>query len=324
MSGNTLDDVMTAVSLIGLITYTALGTFGNSMTLIVVWRIPTLSTPINFFIINLAIADLIISIIVNPLYIAQIIYSIKNSPFDGLLCNVLGFLTLWSCACSALNLAAIAYNRYVCILKPSRYTEIFTRNRTFWMCFAVWGFALPSVLPPVIGFGSLGYNDQFKSCIVTNEVGSWQFLTTVLLINFLVITAIIAFCYVKVVRKVSASMKKTKSSKLKKSQLSISTEENTEGISAKRIKKRKNEYTIAKNLMVISSIFTVSWVPMWCLSIAKISGAIIPQQLWQIMALLALGNSVINPIIYAWSNKNFRKAYLQILCKQTTTTNVQM
>ncbi|XP_033097174.1 melatonin receptor type 1A-like [Anneissia japonica] len=315
MSGSTLEYMMATVSIILLIIYTALGTFGNSMTLIVVWRIPTLSTPINFFIINLAIADLIISIIVNPLYIITIIYN--KWPFGGMLCNVVRFLTIWSCVCSALNLAAIAYNRYVCILKPSRYTEIFTKKRTLWMCFAVWGFAFLPVLVPAIAIGSRGYNDQSTSCSAnrSDDADYWKYFTTVLLIIVIIIASIIVFCYVKIIRKVSASMKTTRSSKLQRG--------DTGRVSAKLLNNRKKEYNLAKNIMVVSTTFMICWAPMCFVSIARVSGAIIPQQLWQVTVLLILLNSAINPIIYAWRNKYFRKAYLQTLCKRTTTANVQ-
>ncbi|XP_033126848.1 melatonin receptor type 1C-like [Anneissia japonica] len=279
-----------------LLVFTVIGFIGNGLTIFVVVRVKKLSKPTNFFIANLAVADLIVCVIVNPFYVTTIIY--QGWPLENDICKFIGFLTAWSCGASLMNLAAIAINRYMCIVWSHHYKRTFSEKNTILFCCSTWILALVSVLPPLFGFGSYDLNTNLMSCNISSSHDSWLYMASILSIYFGFTGLITCFCYYKIFKLVRTSSKKTKSQ-----------------LPTERKKKQlfhRTDVKMAKNLLLVSLIFVVCWAPIMVLSIADMHGTT-PVFLWRVVGILALANSMINPFIYARRNRAFQQAYLQTM-----------
>ncbi|KAJ8935606.1 hypothetical protein NQ318_017344 [Aromia moschata] len=77
---------------------------------------------------------------------------------------------------------------------------------------------------------------------------------------------------------------------------------------------------VEKNVMLlILGCFTICWLPYFVVTLyARATGNTSPT-LYEVFFNLAVANSCMNPLIYAWKNKNFRKAFLCIVkCHKPT------
>ena len=95
------------------------GVTGNVLVCLVVSRQQRLRTSTNFYIMNLAIADLAVTILCIPFDVAVQ----ENSyvwPFGDFLCHIIYPIMTMCTFASVGTLTAIAYNRYMAISRPMR------------------------------------------------------------------------------------------------------------------------------------------------------------------------------------------------------------
>ncbi|VDN54733.1 unnamed protein product [Dracunculus medinensis] len=94
----------------------------------------------NFFLLNLAVSDLMLSIIcMPPTLISSVIYCWI---FGDFLCKLFAYLQPVAVTASAYTLAAIAFERYHAICSPLRSRNRKTRSHAYAMISLVWIIAL--------------------------------------------------------------------------------------------------------------------------------------------------------------------------------------
>jgi len=89
------------------------GTLGNCLAVCAVIRKPTMRTPRNMFIINLAVSDLLLCVITMPLTLMEILttYWPFGNDFE-FLCKTFGCLQAISIFVSTISITAISIDRY--------------------------------------------------------------------------------------------------------------------------------------------------------------------------------------------------------------------
>ena len=71
----------------------------------------------------------------------------------------------------------------------------------------------------------------------------------------------------------------------------------------------------AKTLCIIMGCFCLCWAPFFITNVVDpFIDYTVPDQLWAACLWLGYINSMLNPILYAFLNKSFRRAFLIILC----------
>lgn len=91
------------------------GFIGNTMVIATIWGKRSLWTPCNMFIMNIAISDLLVAILLAPLRMAEIF---KGWPLGNFLCQFLGPLQEVIVCVSVVNHTVIALERYRVIVTP--------------------------------------------------------------------------------------------------------------------------------------------------------------------------------------------------------------
>ncbi|KAJ0002503.1 hypothetical protein NQD34_007652 [Periophthalmus magnuspinnatus] len=77
----------------------------------------------------------------------------------------------------------------------------------------------------------------------------------------------------------------------------------------------RTETKAAKTLCIIMGCFCLCWAPFFVTNVVDpFIGYTVPEQLWAACLWLGYINSMLNPILYAFLNKSFRRAFLIILC----------
>ncbi|KXJ06471.1 5-hydroxytryptamine receptor 2B [Exaiptasia diaphana] len=119
-------DKAQSTALIVINTFLALtGSFGNFLIIFAVLKTPQLrQRPSNHLLLSLAVADLVVTIVSQPVFITQTaLITFKDRciiPLEITLFTA----TMFSCTSSALHLAAVSIDRVISAVKPHRHREI--------------------------------------------------------------------------------------------------------------------------------------------------------------------------------------------------------
>ncbi|XP_036592383.1 olfactory receptor 13A1-like [Trichosurus vulpecula] len=100
----------------------ALGVIGNSLIIASVWVTSGLHTPMYFFLINLALLDIICTTTVVPKLLENLVEEKKAISFVGCMTQV--YVFSWALGSELLLFTAMAYDRYVAICRPLHYSTL--------------------------------------------------------------------------------------------------------------------------------------------------------------------------------------------------------
>ena len=140
---------------------------GNLLILAAIYIDKTLQTITNAFIINLACADLLLSIIGMPFTLAS---SIKYEwVFGDTWCKVNGMANSLFCIASILTLAAVSIDRYCAILYPFKYATWITNKVAAGMIVYIWSHALLMACLPLTSWSRYTFISSESICTVQWE-----------------------------------------------------------------------------------------------------------------------------------------------------------
>lgn len=140
---------------------------GNLLILAAIYIDKTLQTITNAFIINLACADLLLSIIGMPFTLAS---SIKYEwIFGDTWCKVNGMANSLFCIASILTLAAVSVDRYCAILYPFKYVTWITNKVAAGMILYIWVHALLMACLPLTTWSRYTFISSESICTVQWE-----------------------------------------------------------------------------------------------------------------------------------------------------------
>ncbi|XP_066267302.1 adenosine receptor A2b-like [Branchiostoma lanceolatum] len=256
---------------------------GNSFVCIAVYKNRRLRGTTNYFIASLAVADICVGLLGIPFSI--ITYLRLPDNFHGCL-MMLSFIIITTQS-SIFSLLAIAVDRYIAIMNPLRYEYLMTTRTARWAIAATWNLG-PSqngcAFTDVIDFNYFVYFNFF-GCV----------LTPLLIMGFIYSTIFWS------VRKQLRSIK--------------STDITTSAIEKKK-KYFKKEVKAAKSLAIIVGLFAVCWLPLHTLNcITHFCGGLcaFPYELLMTSILLSHANSAVNPVIYAFRNRDYRNTFKSLV-----------
>ncbi|XP_014449189.1 olfactory receptor 10A7-like [Alligator mississippiensis] len=121
-----------------LYTFTLLG---NSLILLITMTEPALHSAMYFFLGNLSFLEICYSSVTLPKMLAVFLTGDNTISFMGCAAQMYFFLLLGSAECYLL--AAMAYDRYVAICYPLRYTQIMDRRSCIWLVVSSWLSGIP-------------------------------------------------------------------------------------------------------------------------------------------------------------------------------------
>ena len=105
-----------------LVTTSLLSLTGNSLVCVAFYRNRRLRTITNFYVLSLAIADLMVAILLFPF--GAIASGFRRWPFNFNFCQFAGFLAVYWGQVSTCTLALTSINRYFCVVKPQKYSVL--------------------------------------------------------------------------------------------------------------------------------------------------------------------------------------------------------
>ncbi|XP_053903212.1 olfactory receptor 2B2-like [Malaclemys terrapin pileata] len=109
---------------------------GNLAIIVVLWLEPCLHTPMYFFLSNLSFLDLCYTTSTVPQMLVNMCSKHKSITWAGCVAQLYVSLSLGCTEC--LLLAVMAYDRYVAICQPLRYTIVMSRRLCLQMAATIW------------------------------------------------------------------------------------------------------------------------------------------------------------------------------------------
>lgn len=299
---------------------------GNTLVCAAVTKFRHLRSKVtNFFVISLAISDLLVAILVMPWKAATEIVGFW--PF-GAFCNIWVAFDIMCSTASILNLCVISVDRYWAISSPFRYERKMTPKVAFIMISVAWTLSvLISFIPVQLNWhkaqsgGYIELNHTYAGVPPDNCDSSLNrtYAISSSLISFYIPVAIMIVTYTRIyriaqkqIRRISALERAAESAKNRHSS-SIESESSFK-ISFKR------ETKVLKTLSVIMGVFVCCWLPFFVLNCMvpfcepneSADFPCINPTTFDVFVWFGWANSSLNPIIYAF-NADFRKAFSTLL-----------
>ena len=259
-------------------------TLANILVLFSIWRTPSLHSPSNVLLVSLALSDLGVGIVVQPIFLVYCIAKIKR--LAGLFCSITVALSMTGyclCGVSLLTLTAISLDRYIAVHIHLRYNEIVTVKRVTTIVFVIW-------LCGVVNGTSLLWSSIF------------DYYSFIVVMFFSISVTTFAYCKIyRVVRRHQAQIQ---------SQLQIQVVQQ-EGSSLDMPQFKKSFW----NMVLIYCVFLFCYFPVLAVRavISTTERTVSKQSAFELALLFLYLNSTLNPLIYCWRFQQIRVAVLETI-----------
>ncbi|MGH0123227.1 UNVERIFIED_CONTAM: hypothetical protein FKN15_011251 [Acipenser sinensis] len=301
---------------------------GNILVILSVVCNRHLRTPTNYFIINLASADLLLSTTVLP--VSATLEIVDYWVFGRILCDIWAALDVLCCTASIMSLCAISIDRYIGVRYSLQYPTIVTEKRAILALLGVWVLSMVISIGPLLGWKEPAPQDE-KVCSITEEpfyalfssLGSFY-------IPLIVILAMYFRVYIVAKRTTKNLEAGVMKERLDSKEFTLrihcrGTQEDCSGASKRghhtrsslsmKLLKFSRQKKAAKTLGIVVGMFILCWLPFF---LALPIGSFFtdlrpPETVFKVIFWLGYFNSCLNPIIYPCSSKEFKRAFLRIL-----------
>ena len=308
-----MHEVHIAMVIVGFLSVA--GTAGNALVIYVFSHQKQKMTS-TIFILSLAYADFMTSFVTMPFTITSELLEFKLE-YDPV-CKIFHFLVTSTVPFSALNMVAIAVDRYICIVHPLKHVTIMTINRAKYVVGALLLMAITLGLLSCLIFGT---SLRQVTCVMinstddsmANETSHHRTVADAALcnaslevVNFEIIQTgyclrndiILGRSFFVVVQKIHISI----------FAVCLVVVIVLYVVIYRTVLKCKRQHPkTAVMLSIVSVIFIVAFLPAWLMSLKVLKFNII-------IFYLYFTYNVANPIVYAFLNENFR-SQLQVLVK---------
>jgi len=197
--------------------------------------------------------------------------------------------------------------RYILISKSDIYNQLYTSRGITVMLIVVWTLSFFMLLPPLLEiWGTLGLDSATFSCTILKKNGSSpkKFL---FVLGFLVPCIVISVSYLCIYWRVRRSRKNLEAHAAESGQRSGGFQ-------------RREDSRVTRLMLTIFLCFLMCFMPLMLVNV--IDEKIKIPILHVVASVLAWASAVINPFIYAGTNKLYREAYKQILCPTSSRTHI--
>ncbi|XP_050394733.1 neuropeptide SIFamide receptor-like [Patella vulgata] len=258
---------------------------------------------INYFLVNLALSGLLVAVVCIPITLLSNLYN--GWPFGAFLCRATPYLQGVSVCASVNTLAAIAIDRYLAICHSIRWRTTTKTARV--TVVTIWVFSCLLMLPWAIFYEEYEHKTPHQVIRMCHQI--WPdfesqrgyFMGAIFIGCYVLPLSVVFLCYIFIGLRV--------------------WNRHAPGVAKDNQLIRRSKIKVVKMLAVMVLLFTFSWMPLHVIFIKLyyspptdsetmhfIWNVAVPISQW-----LELSNSGINPIIYCFFSKNFRRGFKNML-----------
>ncbi|XP_074647594.1 RYamide receptor-like [Tubulanus polymorphus] len=294
-----------AKCIIGIM-YTAIiimGVGGNVIVCYIVLAYKRMRTVTNYFIVNLALSDILMAVICIPFTIIANML-VNYWPFGAIMCPIVTFAQVVAVFLSSFTLVAISLDRYIAIMIPLR--PKMTTRQAIIVIVTIWILS-SAVSSPVAILSTLderkvniggGQVVMRKYCIEdwSNSKDSFDYSIVIMCLQYFLPLLVLIFTYTRIgfviwVKKIPGEAVNQRDQRMAAS-------------------KRK----MVKMMITVVMIYAMCWLPLHTVTlIGELSAgsynSLGMRVTWIICQMLAMGNSCCNPFVYCWMNATYRNGF---------------
>ena len=249
--------------------------FGNLLVLLSVAIYRNLRHTTNYFIVNLACADLLLGLSVLPF--SAMLDILGYWPFGPIVCVFWTSVDVLWCTGSIITLCVISVDRYIGITRPLRHGIIMSERRACWIISLIWVVSLAISIGPVFGWRhDRKLANAYNVCHVNREPAYVIFSVTG---SFYIPMFIIVFVYSRIFKTViehSRNLQRGETtltlgkSSAKKVKLRVHTGRSSSNMllngsskqnMTERLIKFSRQKKAAKTLGIVVGVFILCWFP---------------------------------------------------------------
>lgn len=279
---------------IGLIIIMTMAVFGNAMVVYFITTRRRLRTKTNFMVVSLALSDLFVGLAIIPSYLACMYVKCDNN-LSKLFYD--GFLFVSVC-----NLCCITFDRFLAVTRPLRYHAKMTKRKVLVMIALSW------IVPSLVSLAPVGwqYTDTGLEAVTRNNKIFYT-LQVVVFMFFPCLIMLVAYAVI-----FNIAWKQTKHINRVLSSVNLAAN-NNRSVPIPTTSTREAKATL--------KVFgTVVLMFVFCWSLSAFRSIVFYYQLMDVpfdviyaSRLLLVGNSAINPIIYALWKRDIKMEILKLL-----------
>ncbi|XP_043858679.1 5-hydroxytryptamine receptor 2B [Dromiciops gliroides] len=321
---------------------------GNILVILAVSLEKKLQYATNYFLMSLAVADLLVGLFVMPIALLTIMFE-PVWPLPLALCPAWLFLDVLFSTASIMHLCAISVDRYIAIKKPIQASQYNSRATALIKITVVWLISIGIAIPIPIKGIEAGVGDPNNiTCVLTKERFSNFMLFGSLAAFFtpLAIMVVTYFLTIQALRKKAYLIKNKPpqrftwstvstvfqrdetpcSSPEKVAMLDFSPKNKTvpnandemlirrmSSVGKKSVQTITNEQRASKVLGIVFFLFLFMWCPFFITNVTLAScdscSQSTLQKLLEIFVWIGYVSSGVNPLVYTLFNKTFRDAF---------------
>ena len=283
MGNNSVPEPVIVVNCVLNVPLIIISIIGNTLVLAAILRTPSLRSPSIVLLCSLAVSDLLVGLVVQPLYVARL------QTENVFLFQVLPIMVFSVCSVSLFAITAISVDRFLALHYHMRYPNLMTTRRALYTSASLW---LVNFLLSLITIWNITF---YFVCIAFNIV-----------ICILISTA----CYIRIFRIV------------RQHQLQIHAQQQAmENFHAENNENLQVSKKNAINTFIYYIVMILCYTPAFIGISIFVSSPNRWTNTWMLAETLAFMNSSINPFLYCWRLRELRTAVVktarQMLCKKT-------
>ena len=277
---------------------------GNMLLIYIVWKKPEVRSLTSSMFVNMAVADLLVTLVVMPYSIIHIYSGGKWLIVDDLAgeitCRAVVIIGVVTITTSILCLTLMAYDRYTAVMYPFR-PLVWIRKAKFvapliWILSAL----LMSIVPVITDFNPetdmCGYNFSILGNDPSVIRGIFIYLFVV---NYLLPLSITAILYIKTAHKLW--FRQVPGNYLSQNQ-------RQQDIARRRV---------VRMLVIVVAVFAFCWLPTQVFQLyVAVTNSDFPPYVMYLCYWLAQVNSAINPWLYVFLSTRLRSAFTRMVSRR--------
>ncbi|KAM6118566.1 pinopsin [Phoenicopterus ruber ruber] len=266
----------------------------NGLVIVVSIRYKKLRSPLNYILVNLAVADLLVTLCGSSVSFSNningfFVFGKRMCELEGFMVSLTGIVGLWS-------LAILAFERYVVVCRPLGDFR-FQHRHAVSGCAFTWSWSLLWTTPPLLGWSSYVPEGLRTSCgpnWYTGGSSNNTYILALFVTCFVMPLSLILFSYANLLMTLRAAAAQQRESDTT----------------------QQAEREVTRMVIAMVMAFLVCWLPYttFALVVATNKDIAIQPALASLPSYFSKTATVYNPIIYVFMNKQFQSCLLKTVC----------
>ncbi|NXG91394.1 OPSP protein, partial [Stercorarius parasiticus] len=266
----------------------------NGLVIVVSIRYKKLRSPLNYILVNLAVADLLVTLCGSAVSFSNningfFVFGKQMCELEGFMVSLTGIVGLWS-------LAILAFERYVVVCRPLGDFR-FQHRHAVGGCAFTWSWSLLWTTPPLLGWSSYVPEGLRTSCgpnWYTGGSNNNSYILALFVTCFVMPLSLILFSYTNLLVTLRAAAAQQRESDTT----------------------QQAEREVTRMVITMVVAFLICWLPYttFALVVATNKDIAIQPALASLPSYFSKTATVYNPIIYVFMNKQFQSCLLKMVC----------